>query len=61
VREAREPGRLADILAASVVVEPNQRQELIQTLDVAARVERVSEAVIELLERLPSKPKPTFN
>ena len=54
VRDAREPGALADVLAASVIVEPNARQELLETLDVGDRLQKVSDAVAELLRRLPS-------
>jgi Lon protease-like protein len=56
VRDAREPGALSDVLAASVIVEPNARQELLETLDVADRLQKVSEAVAELLRRLPAPP-----
>src|SRR5215831_15008457 len=54
VRDAREPGALADVLAAAVVVEPNARQDLLETLDVGDRLQKVSDAVAELLRRLPS-------
>lgn len=53
VRDAREPGALADVLAASVIVEPNARQDLLETLDVGDRLQKVSDAVAELLRRLP--------
>jgi Lon protease-like protein len=56
VRDAREPGALSDVLAASVIVDPNARQELLEMVDVAARLQTVSEAVAELLRRLPSPP-----
>src|SRR5262245_382822 len=56
VRDAREPGALSDVLAASVIVDPNARQELLEIVDVADRLQKVSEAVAELLRRLPSPP-----
>ena len=59
VRDAREPGALSDVLAASVIVDPNARQELIEMVDVAARLQTVSEAVAELLRRLPAPPSST--
>lgn len=54
VRDAREPGALSDVLAASVIIEPNARQELLEIVDVAERLQKVSEAVAELLRRLPA-------
>jgi len=54
IRDAAEPGALADVLAASVIVDPNQRQRLIETVDVAGRLQRVGEAIAELLRRLPT-------
>jgi hypothetical protein len=54
VRDAREPGALSDVLGASVIVEPNARQDLLETTDVATRLQKVSDGVAELLRRLPA-------
>jgi Lon protease-like protein len=54
IRDADEPGALADVLAASVILEPNARQQLIETVNVGTRVEQVSAAIATLLQRLPA-------
>jgi Lon protease-like protein len=53
VKGAAEPGALTDVLAASVIVDPDQRQKLIETVGVANRLQSVSEAIASLLRRLP--------
>ena len=41
VSETREPARLADLVAGHLGIEVGQKQELLETLDVAERLERV--------------------
>ncbi|MCU9849752.1 endopeptidase La [Defluviimonas sp. WL0024] len=41
VAEAREPARLADLVSGHLGIEVNQKQELLETLDVAERLEKV--------------------
>ena len=41
-RSQTEPGALADVLGAALITEPADRQLLLETLDVAARVEQVT-------------------
>jgi Lon protease-like protein len=51
VRSQTDPGPLSDVLAAALVTEATDRQELLETLDVAARVKRVLGEVAEILTR----------
>ncbi|GAC1347897.1 MAG: LON peptidase substrate-binding domain-containing protein [Myxococcales bacterium] len=46
---AQEPGRLADILAASLIETPSERQAVLEALRVKARIALVSQAVAALL------------
>ncbi|MGB5811222.1 MAG: LON peptidase substrate-binding domain-containing protein [Polyangiales bacterium] len=46
------PGRAADVVADQLVVTPEERQRILQTLDVGERVSRVTEAVGSLLAQL---------
>ncbi len=48
VREG-DPGRLADLVGAAVLVDHRQRQEFLEETRVAKRLERVSEAVAQVL------------
>ncbi|MGB3314646.1 MAG: LON peptidase substrate-binding domain-containing protein, partial [Albidovulum sp.] len=41
VAEAREPARLADLVSGHLGIEVDQKQELLETLDVAERLEKV--------------------
>ena len=62
LRDAPDPGALADLLAASVVIDPEERQQLIEILDVSVRLARVSDAVAELVRRLsPPQPRGPLN
>jgi len=51
-RQDVDPSATADVLAAALVTQPDQRQELVEMLDVAARIERVSSIVASVLSRL---------
>jgi Lon protease-like protein len=51
-RQESDPSATADVLAAALVTEPVARQELVEMLDVAARIERVSSVVAAVLSRL---------
>jgi Lon protease-like protein len=54
-RDVLPPGALADVLGASVVIDPDARQALLETFDAAQRIARVSDAIVGLLRRLPSR------
>jgi Lon protease-like protein len=56
-----EPGALADVLASSLVIEPDARQRLLEMTDVGSRLQRVSEAIAQLLRRLPAPPSTPLN
>lgn len=49
----RDPGRLADLVGAAVLVDHRERQEFLETLDVAARLDRMADGVARLLLGLP--------
>lgn len=51
-RQEEDPASAADVLAAALVTDPRARQELIETLDVAARLDRVAEVVAAVFARL---------
>ena len=55
-RETADPSSVADVLAAALVTAPEARQELLETLDVAARLDRVSDLVAALLTRFLTTP-----
>lgn len=57
-RAHADAGALADVLTAALVTEPDARQQLLETADVAARVDRVGAEIAEVLARLagPSGP-----
>jgi uncharacterized protein len=50
--DGQSPGTVADRIAAAVLPDPVRRQELLETLDVTRRLERVSAALEELLKEL---------
>lgn len=50
----RDPGRLADLVGAAVLVDHRDRQEFLETLDVAARLDRMAESVAQLLLGFPN-------
>jgi uncharacterized protein len=49
VAQLRDPSALADLVAAAVVSEPDARYRLLETLDVAKRLQRVEEEVAAVL------------
>jgi Lon protease-like protein len=51
-RQEDDPAAAADVLAAALVLDAAARQELVEMVDVAARLERVSATVAEMLARL---------
>jgi uncharacterized protein len=50
--EGQAPGAIADRVAAAVLPDPDLRQRLLETLDVATRVTRVAAAVESLVREL---------
>jgi uncharacterized protein len=58
-RSQPELGPLVDVLAAALVTDPDDRQELLETLDVDARVDRVSGEIATVLARLTSSVGPS--
>jgi Lon protease-like protein len=46
------PSELVDVLAAALVVDPGQRQALLETRDVMKRIERVSAEVVAMTSRI---------
>ena len=50
--EGQAPGVIADRIAAAVVPDPAVRQELLETLDVTRRLERLGAALDELVNEL---------
>ncbi|MBW8270498.1 endopeptidase La [Caldovatus aquaticus] len=52
VQALNEPGPLADLVAAYLDIPPNEKQEILETLDLAARLDRVSRALARRLEVL---------
>jgi Lon protease-like protein len=58
-RSQPELGALVDVLSAALVTDPDDRQTLLETLDVAARVDRVSNEIATVLARLTSSDGPS--
>ena len=52
VRSQADPGALVDVLSAALVTDPDDRQALLETPDVAARIDRVSGEIATVLARL---------
>jgi Lon protease-like protein len=50
--EGQPPGVLADRIAAAVLPDPDLRQELLETLDIASRLERLADALDAVVNRL---------
>jgi len=51
VRQERGAGAACDVVASALLTEPAERQEVLETLDVATRIQRVCDAVVALLAR----------
>jgi ATP-dependent Lon protease len=52
VQSAPGPGALADLVAAYIDITPDEKQEMLETIDVAARVDRVTRLLARRLEVL---------
>jgi ATP-dependent Lon protease len=52
IRAINVPGELADLAAAYLDVKPEERQEILETVDVAARMEKVSRLLAHRIEVL---------
>jgi Lon protease-like protein len=58
VRTYAEPAALVDVLAAALVTDPDDRLALLEELDVAARADRVGNAIATVLTRLSASAGP---
>lgn len=58
-RSQPELGALVDVLSAALVTDPADRQMLLETVDVATRVDRVSGEIATVLTRLTSSDGPS--
>lgn len=58
-RSQPDLGALSDVMAAALVTDPDDRQALLETPDVATRVERVSSEIATVLARLTSSEGPS--
>ena len=58
-RSQPDLGALVDVLSAALVTDPDDRQALLEDLDVAARVDRVSGEIATVLTRLTSSDGPS--
>jgi Lon protease-like protein len=58
-RSQPDLGALVDVLSAALVTDPDDRQELLETLDVQIRVDRVSGEIATVLARLTSSDGPS--
>jgi hypothetical protein len=58
-RSQPDLGALVDVLSAALVTDPDDRQSLLETLDVGARVDRVSGEIATVLTRLTSSDGPS--
>ena len=57
-RQETDPGATADAIAAALLTEPDDRQQILETLDVGRRIERVAAAVSSLLARFSAMKSP---
>jgi uncharacterized protein len=58
-RSQPDLGALVDVLSAALVTDPDDRQELLESVDVGARVDRVSSEIATVLTRLTSSDGPS--
>ncbi len=58
-RSQPDLGALVDVLSAALVTDPDDRQALLETFDVGARVDRVSSEIATVLTRLTSSDGPS--
>ena len=54
-----DPAAATDLLAAALVTEPTERQRLLETLDVAARLDHLTATLADLITRFQCAPSPT--
>jgi Lon protease-like protein len=59
VRSQPDLGALVDVLSAALVTDPDDRQALLEMIDVASRVDRVSGEIATVLTRLTSSDGPS--
>ena len=52
VEAIKSPGGLADFVAAYIDIKPDEKQEILETIDIAARVEKVSRLLAQHIEVL---------
>lgn len=52
MRQAKSPGALADLAAAYMDVTPEEKQEILETVDIGARMEKVSRMLAHRIEVL---------
>ncbi|MDB4965381.1 MAG: peptidase lon domain protein [Myxococcales bacterium] len=58
-RSQPDLGALVDVLSAALVTDPDDRQELLETLDVQTRLDRVANEIATVLARLTSSEGPS--
>ncbi len=58
LEESQEPGAIADQVASAVLPDASLRQELLETLDVATRVERVVDALEGIVRHVTREREP---
>ena len=52
VQESNQPSQLADLVAAYLDVEPDEKQALLETIDIGARISRLSKLLVHRIEVL---------
>jgi ATP-dependent Lon protease len=52
VQSASSPGALADLVSAYLDMQPDQRQEILETIDVESRIDRIAKILAERIEVL---------
>jgi len=52
VQQASSPGALADLVSAYLDMQPHERQEILETIDIGARIDRVTKILAERIEVL---------
>jgi hypothetical protein len=55
-RKEPEAGDCADVLAAALITDPDERQAALETLEVSSRLDRVTNVAAALLGRFGSSP-----
>lgn len=52
LRNVKQPGRVADIVTGNVALEVEQKQEILETLDVSKRFEKLNKFLAELIKQM---------